>query len=62
MRRCCRAIVIATLPRRFAGDKVRGHHTSSQTALRFTMLLLILLLYLNKRNKQRLKCYYNLWV
>lgn len=43
------ALVIATLPRRFAGDKVRavmerGHHTSSQTALRFTMLLLILLL------------------
>lgn len=43
------ALVLATLPARLAGDRVRailerGHHTSSQTALRFTMLLLILLL------------------
>lgn len=43
------ALILATLPRRLAGDRVRdvlarGHHTSSQTALRFTMLLLILLL------------------
>jgi Kef-type K+ transport system membrane component KefB len=43
------ALVIATLPARLAGDRVRGilergHHTSSQTALRFTMLLLITLL------------------
>jgi Kef-type K+ transport system membrane component KefB len=43
------ALVLATLPSRLAGDRVReilarGHHTSSQTALRFTMLLLILLL------------------
>jgi Kef-type K+ transport system membrane component KefB len=43
------AFVLATLPRRLAGDRVReilrrGHHTTSQTALRFTMLLLILLL------------------
>jgi Kef-type K+ transport system membrane component KefB len=41
--------VIAILPGRFANDRVRavlerGHHTTSQTALRFTMLLLILLL------------------
>jgi Kef-type K+ transport system membrane component KefB len=43
------ALVLATLPARLAGDRVRellarGHHTSSQTAVRFTMLLLILLL------------------
>ncbi len=43
------SLVLATLPARLAGDRVRailarGHHTSSQTALRFTMLLLILLL------------------
>lgn len=43
------AFVLAVLPSRLAGDRVRdvlerGHHTSSQTALRFTMLLLILLL------------------
>ena len=43
------AFALATLPARFAGDRVRailerGHHTSSQTALRFTMLLMILLL------------------
>ena len=43
------AFALATLPSRFAGDRVRailarGHHTTSQTALRFTMLLLILLL------------------
>ena len=43
------ALILATLPARLAGDRVRellerGHHTSSQTALRFTMLLLILLL------------------
>lgn len=43
------ALILATLPARLAGDKVRsilerGHHTSSQTALRFTMLLLIALL------------------
>ncbi len=43
------ALLIAWLPRRFAGERVRavlerGYHTSSQTALRFTMLLLILLL------------------
>jgi len=43
------ALILATLPSRLAGDRVRellarGHHTSSQTALRFTMLLLILLL------------------
>lgn len=43
------AMILATLPSRLAGDRVRailerGHHTSSQTALRFTMLLLILLL------------------
>ena len=41
--------VLATLPSRLAGDRVRtildrGHSTSSQTALRFTMLLLVLLL------------------
>jgi Kef-type K+ transport system membrane component KefB len=43
------ALLLATLPARLAGDRVRailerGHHTSSQTALRFTMLLLIALL------------------
>jgi Kef-type K+ transport system membrane component KefB len=43
------AMVLAILPGRLAGDRVReilkrGHNTSSQTALRFTMLLLILLL------------------
>ncbi len=43
------AFALATLPSRLAGDRVRailerGHHTSSQTALRFTMLLMILLL------------------
>jgi Kef-type K+ transport system membrane component KefB len=43
------ALGLAVLPSRLAGDRVReilerGHHTSSQTALRFTMLLLILLL------------------
>ena len=43
------AFGLATLPARLAGDRVRailerGHHTSSQTALRFTMLLLITLL------------------
>lgn len=43
------ALILATLPVRLAGDRVRailerGHRTSSQTALRFTMLLLIALL------------------
>lgn len=43
------ALILAFLPARLAGDRVRailerGHHTSSQTALRFTMLLLIALL------------------
>lgn len=43
------AFILATLPSKLAGDRVRavlerGHHTSSQTALRFTLLLLILLL------------------
>ena len=43
------AAILALLPRRLAGDRVRalldrGHSTSSQTALRFTMLLLVLLL------------------
>ena len=43
------ALLLATLPARLAGDRVRailerGHHTSSQTALRFAMLLLIALL------------------
>lgn len=41
--------ILAVLPSRFAGDRIReildrGHATSSQTALRFTMLLLIALL------------------
>jgi Kef-type K+ transport system membrane component KefB len=48
------ALFLAWLPSRFAGDRVRavlerGHHTSSQTALRFTMLLLIALLALASR-------------
>ena len=43
------AFVMATLPSRFAGDRVRevlarGHHTSSQTALRFTILLIVMML------------------
>lgn len=43
------AFILATLPSRLAGDRIRevlerGHGTSSQTALRFTLLLLILLL------------------
>jgi Kef-type K+ transport system membrane component KefB len=43
------AVIIAVLPSKLAGDRIRhlldrGHSTSSQTALRFTMLLLILLL------------------
>lgn len=43
------ALALAVLPARLAGDRIRailerGHHTSSQTALRFTMLLLIALL------------------
>lgn len=43
------ALVLAILPAKLAGDRVRailarGHSTSSQTALRFTMLLLIALL------------------
>ena len=43
------AFILAVLPSRLAGDRVRevlqrGHGNSSQTALRFTMLLLILLL------------------
>jgi Kef-type K+ transport system membrane component KefB len=43
------ALVLATLPARLAGDRVRavlarGHNTTSQTALRFTLFLLILLL------------------
>lgn len=41
--------LLAVLPSRLAGDRIRqlldrGHTTSSQTALRFTMLLLILLI------------------
>jgi Kef-type K+ transport system membrane component KefB len=48
------AMVLAWLPSKLAGDQVRavlerGHHTSSQTALRFTMLLLIALLALAGR-------------
>lgn len=48
------AAFIAWLPSRFAGDRVRevlerGNHSSSQTALRFTMLLLIALLALAGR-------------
>jgi Kef-type K+ transport system membrane component KefB len=48
------AMLLAWLPSRLAGDKVRGilergHQTSSQTALRFTMLLLITLLALAGR-------------
>jgi Kef-type K+ transport system membrane component KefB len=43
------ALLLAVLPARLAGDRVReilkrGHSTSSQTALRFTMLLMIMLL------------------
>jgi Kef-type K+ transport system membrane component KefB len=43
------AVIMATLPSRLAGERVReilarGHHTSSQTALRFTMLLLVMML------------------
>jgi len=43
------ALIVAVLPARLSGDRIReilerGHHTSSQTALRFTMLLMILLL------------------
>lgn len=43
------AAILAVLPSRLAGDRIRdllnrGHATSSQTALRFTMLLLIALL------------------
>jgi Kef-type K+ transport system membrane component KefB len=48
------AMLLAWLPTRLAGDRVRavlerGHRTSSQTALRFTMLLLIALLALAGR-------------
>ena len=48
------AAFIAWLPSRFAGDRVRdvlerGNHSTSQTALRFTMLLLIALLALAGR-------------
>jgi Kef-type K+ transport system membrane component KefB len=43
------ALFIAWISRRMSNDRVqaifeRGHHTSSQTALRFTMLLMVLLL------------------
>jgi Kef-type K+ transport system membrane component KefB len=43
------ALILAAIPKRFASDRVRqlldaGHHTSSQTAVRITMLLLIVLL------------------
>jgi Kef-type K+ transport system membrane component KefB len=43
------ALVVAWISRRFRNDRItaimqRGHHSSSQTALRFTMLLLVLLL------------------
>lgn len=43
------ALFVAWLPRRFGGERVRvlldrGHYTSSQTAVRFTMLVLIFLL------------------
>ncbi len=43
------AVVVAILPTKLATERVRGlletgHHTSSQTAVRFTMLLLIVLL------------------
>jgi Kef-type K+ transport system membrane component KefB len=48
------AIVLAILPQRFATDRIKnvlegGHHTSSQTALRLTMLLLVGLLALASR-------------
>jgi Kef-type K+ transport system membrane component KefB len=43
------ALILAAIPQRFATDRVRqvlnvGHHTSSQTAVRISMLLLIALL------------------
>jgi len=43
------AAVVATLPRRFMNAQIRrlievGHHTSAQTALRLTMLVIVLLL------------------
>lgn len=43
------AVLLATLPKKLAGDRVHrilahGHGTSSQTALRFSLLLIILLL------------------
>lgn len=43
------AFVLAVIPSRFAGDRIRevmerGHGTSSQTALRLTLLLVILML------------------
>jgi Kef-type K+ transport system membrane component KefB len=43
------AVIVAVLPTKLASERVRtlleaGHHTSSQTAVRFTMLLLIVLL------------------
>lgn len=43
------AFVLAVIPSRFAGDRIRavlerGHATSSQTALRMTMLLVVLML------------------
>ena len=43
------AVIVAVLPTKLARERVRtlleaGHHTSSQTAVRFTMLLLIVLL------------------
>ncbi len=43
------AVIVAILPTKLASERVRtlleaGHHTSSQTAVRFTMLLLIVLL------------------
>ena len=43
------ALILAAIPKRFATDRVRqlldvGHHTSSQTAVRISMLLLIVLL------------------
>jgi Kef-type K+ transport system membrane component KefB len=46
---CLVALILAILPTKMATERVRalleaGHHTSSQTAVRVTMLLLILLL------------------
>ncbi|MEI6361577.1 MAG: cation:proton antiporter [Actinomycetes bacterium] len=43
------ALLLAAIPQRFATDRIRqlldsGHHTSSQTAVRISMLLLIMLL------------------